>query len=233
MPRRPLLPSTSLLALLALLTALPARAEAPEPGASTRSPLGCRSPASSRAVGTPQRGRLVRGIQLPAHPNIERKNGPHRVWGSAQTIAATLAAADHLSRHVPGAILVVGDISVREGGPLPPHVSHQSGLDIDVGLLHRDQPDLTWFQDATPETLDATGTWRIIEGFVATGWVDLVVVDRTLQPALVRAAIEAGARPWEVRRLFEEGVIHEEGHRDHLHVRLLGRVVACANVAGR
>jgi penicillin-insensitive murein endopeptidase len=48
-------------------------------------------------------------------------------------------AAEAVDRRFPGSILLVGDLSRREGGALSGHVSHESGRDADVGFYYTDE----------------------------------------------------------------------------------------------
>ena len=36
--------------------------------------------------------------------------------------------------------VAIGDLSAKKGGPLPPHKSHQSGQDVDLGFWFTNQP---------------------------------------------------------------------------------------------
>ncbi len=104
-------------------------------------------PATS--VGLPYAGRLVGGTQLPlsgpdwvtwdpitdSSPNL-----PSRLYGTPATIRTLLSViADYRAAHPNAPRMVVGDISRRGGGPLDDHVSHQSGLDVDVYYPRRDR----------------------------------------------------------------------------------------------
>jgi len=102
----------------------------------------------SRAIGEPNDGRLVNGVQLPPAGadyvtwdpiRKQRPNRGWRRWGTDRLLQVFLGVA-HRFRAVHRAAprLVVGDISRRHGGDFGPqfggvgHASHQNGLDIDV-----------------------------------------------------------------------------------------------------
>jgi murein endopeptidase len=171
---------------------------------------------ASRSLGTPTAGRLVRGVQLPAagadfvtwHPVADRRpNASGRRWGSSRLVRTLLEILRaHRRAHPAAPRLVVGDLSLRRGGPFPldgggegNHASHQNGLDVDVYLPRRDRrlrPPLRRAQ-----------------------------VDRALAQDLVHRFIAAGAqRIFVSRRLRLRGpravVQHWPRHGDHLHVRL-------------
>jgi len=97
---------------------------------------------SATAVGLPYSGRLVAGTQLPHegvdwvtwNPNTDSvPNLRHRLYGHERTIRAILAVAGgYRHAHPDAPRIVVGDITLREGGRMDQHVSHQNGLDVDV-----------------------------------------------------------------------------------------------------
>lgn len=103
---------------------------------------------TSRAVGLPNHGRLVCGVQLPADgPALVSWDGvldrsPNRAWrryGTQKLIdTIELIALDYGTRYPIGPRLVVGDLSRTRGGPLDGHDSHQSGLDVDIYFPRRD-----------------------------------------------------------------------------------------------
>jgi murein endopeptidase len=94
------------------------------------------------SVGLPFSGHLVDGTQLPVegadwvtwNPITDSApNLAHRLYGNERTIRAVISvigayrAADP---HAPR--VVVGDLSLRGGGRMDDHASHQNGLDVDV-----------------------------------------------------------------------------------------------------
>jgi murein endopeptidase len=101
------------------------------------------------SVGLPYSGHLIGGTQLPlsgpdwvtwdpitdSSPNLST-----RLYGTPYTIRTLLSViADYRAAHPNAPRVVVGDISRRGGGPLDDHVSHQSGLDVDVYYPRRDR----------------------------------------------------------------------------------------------
>ena len=228
----------SAIALLARPDPVAARAPHAVEGQVSRI-LRCRSDLRARSLGTPQVGGLEDGVRLPAVPTLRLKNGPDRVWGTPGTVACVLHAADRLRRHDPAsAPLLVGDLSLRDGGPLGGHKSHQSGRDADLGLRHLGARQPAGFEAATPETLDADATWSLVAALVETGWIERIFLDRSLHGVLRDAARRAGVGAGEADRIFGDVIRHWPGHRDHLHVRIRARDEACGEgpmvaVAGR
>lgn len=137
---------------------------------------------SSTSVGSHAAGSLVDGVRLPAEgphfatwePGRDRSPGrPWRRWGSDRTIRAVLRVAGGYGRAHPCAPrMLVGDISRPRGGEFgrrfggPGHVSHQTGLDVDVYYPRRDGREVV-------PTGVAQVDWRLaqdlVDRFLAVG----------------------------------------------------------------
>jgi len=123
-------------------------------------------------------------------------------WGTAEAIATLQAVGRSIVALGYGRV-AVGDVSFELGGPIPGHVSHQVGLDVDVRPLRRanDQCAIagtTWRSSA----YDRAATRAMILKFRASGagHVKLIYFN---DPIL----IAEGLTTWHT------------GHDDHLHVR--------------
>ena len=169
----------------------------------------------SRAVGLPNSGRLVDGVQLPSEGedfftwDPIRNTVPNRGWrryGTDRLLQVLLAVLREYRAAHPGVPRVgVGDLSRPNGGNFGPrfgapgHASHQSGLDADVYYPRTD------------------GRER--------GPVNVAQVDRALAQDLVDRFVRAGARFVFVglsvglhgRRRVVQAIPE---HNNHLHVRL-------------
>jgi murein endopeptidase len=169
---------------------------------------------TSRSLGSPNGGRLVRAVHLPVegadfvtwHPvRDEIPNAPWRRWGSHRLVRTLLRVLRAHRRAFPEAPRVlVGDLSRRSGGPFPPseeggHASHQNGLDADVYLPRGDglpRPPLHIGQ------VDRARAQDLVDRFVAAG-AQKIFVSRRLR-----------------LRGPSDVVMHWPRHGDHLHVRL-------------
>ena len=219
MPR--LLAPIAVLAVLALAapTALgqtgggtPPAATQPAPAPPVFSPVRFRS---SRAVGLPFRGRLVRGVKLPPEGEhffswdpiyFQGPNRSSRRWATARLIRMILAvAAEHRTAFPDAPRVAVGDLSRRRGGPFGArfgglgHRSHQNGLDADIYY-----PRIDRFEDQV---------YGVSE------------MDRRLSQDLVNRFVCAGASNiWVGLRTRLKGprkrVSKLAYHDDHLHVRI-------------
>ena len=61
-----------------------------------------------------------------------------RQWGTKQTIDTIVQIASDFFRNQ-SCEIGIGDISLRSGGTMPPHVSHVDGRCIDIRPLRKDQ----------------------------------------------------------------------------------------------
>lgn len=179
------------------------------------------------SVGTPQRGALSRGVQLPFNPALYTRRDASRSYGSTHTIR-TLQAAFNAMRNERGvhAEVIVGDLSRPRGGRFRPHVSHQSGRDIDIRLVvaaHLDPRTLP----VAPEHVDWDATWALVHSFLETGHVRYIFLSHMRQKNLYEAGLRAGVHARVLDRWFQwpgsdptSLIRHEDGHRAHIHVRL-------------
>ncbi|MEM9074037.1 MAG: penicillin-insensitive murein endopeptidase [Myxococcota bacterium] len=183
----------------------------------------------SESIGAPNRGRLERGERLPSHPGYWIRNRD-RAFGTLETTLWIQDAFDALRARHPGAPKVrVHDISLRRGGPMTGHRSHQSGRDVDLSYFQRrcgGQP--CPMRRLQPEQLDAERQWTLFEHWLKNDRVDAIFMDYSLQRPLFEAARRAGYSRAQLSRWiqyprgpgFPLGIVrHFRSHRDHAHVR--------------
>ncbi len=169
----------------------------------------------SRAIGSPNAGRLVDGVQLPAEGldwftwDWQLRRSPDRGfrrWGTdalLRTLVMTLADYRYAD---PGAPRVgVADLSRTHGGSFGRHwggighASHQNGLDVDVLYPRKDglpRPA------AKPSQVDRARAQDLVDRFVAAG-AQYVFVGYRVHLKGPRGVVQA-----------------IPAHEDHLHVRI-------------
>ena len=169
----------------------------------------------SIALGAPNRGGLVNGLQLPeSGPDwltwdaVSRRspNRPDRRWGTDRLLAYVVAVLRDYRLANPGAPpVLVGDLSRPGGGPFGSdygglgHASHQNGLDVDVLYPRADRALLA---PATVADVDRGLAQDLVNRFVAAG----------AQFAFVGEHVGLGGLP---------GVVQALAHHDyHVHVRI-------------
>lgn len=180
-------------------------------------------PGKSQSIGRPWDGRLVNGRQMPRGEGYELRR-PTKAYGAdhvVEHLRNVIAGVRALHPEVP--TLAIGDLSDREGGPLDRHRSHQSGLDVDVGLYYTQGRD---------RDIDLAATWALIVGFARTidleTGVEVILLDTGIQARLYQWARSRGTPEDQLAALLQyprgedahAGVVrHWPNHKDHLHVR--------------
>lgn len=190
----------------------------------------------SETVGRASRGRLVHGEQLPAGPGYYRRT-PRRSWGTNRTITEVLRVAGEVrQKHRRAHDLVIEHISAKEGGPLKPHVSHQSGRDVDMGMYFKgfDRAGPKRFITFTSETheLDYEASWTLLRSLLKNNdrqtRVQYIFMDYEAQKAMYKWARKKRKASKKLlsymfqyprRRAMKGKIRHVKSHRGHLHVR--------------
>ncbi len=210
--------------------------KAPTPGASKARPLDDisrkdlakllkKEPASlgPLSVGLPNSGRLFNAVELPESKYFHRVS-PDYAFGTEETVNYLTTAVARVHEQYPDSDpLFVGHLSRKSGGHLAPHLSHQSGRDVDLGFYYSDKP--RWYARATTENLDVARTWALVRAIIIETDVEMVLVDHSVIGMLKSYALSHGEDPVWVERIFsgKEGgrmiIRHARGHRTHLHIR--------------
>jgi murein endopeptidase len=159
----------------------------------------------SRSIGTPGSGHLANGVLFPAtgpdhftwNFREQQIGGSDRTrWGNCRVVRAVLRGLSEYRRRNPEAPPVaVGDMSLRHGGEIDGHSTHENGRQVDLYFPRRDRGL------REPHTV---------------GQVDL-----QLTRELVRAILRAGAYRVligpRIRIRTPAQVIRWPHHDDHLH----------------
>jgi len=180
----------------------------------------------SSSAGRPNNGSLKNGVLLKPRRGI-RLNDPDRTWGTEETVSLMNMAIDKMLEKYPKTCdMFIGDISRKGGGKLRPHISHQSGRDIDVSLYAKGNRFI-YFENMNSKNLDLEKTWYFIETLLVTERVQMILLDyevqklfyRYLKPFYSKRKLEKYLqypRPKNVRK----GIIrHAHSHQNHLHIR--------------
>jgi murein endopeptidase len=136
----------------------------------------------SVAIGTPEAGRLERGVRLPAggpafftwDPVLRRSpNRAWRRWGTDRLVRVLVRVArEHHAAHPAAPRMAIGDLSRPHGGDFGPqfgyigHATHQNGLDADVYYPRADGRELAP-RDASE--IDRRLSQELVDRFVAAG----------------------------------------------------------------
>ncbi len=180
------------------------------------------------SVGRPNRGRLQDGVLLPESPLYTRKPKTSGLYGSSHTIEQ-IQRAFAIFRHDSGFTgdVVIGALSRRRGGRFVPHLSHQSGRDIDIRLPL--WPGVATVGSPQQDEIDWYATWELVEAFIETGQVATIFLDVHRHRNLYEAARAMGETPENLEDVipwprFARGsqpvIRHSPGHDTHIHVRI-------------
>jgi penicillin-insensitive murein DD-endopeptidase len=213
-------------ALIGLLLSSPVKAD------SWSDPTLLPTRGATQVIGAPWNGCLAgaASLQLRGSGYEILRPGEHRYFGDP----ATVRFVERLGRRAHAAglpIFYVGDMAQPRGGPMPAHhVSHQTGVDVDIYLTLDTDPKLSIAarQTLEPPPMVLPDQSAIDPARFGPGQVTLLrlaardpAVDRIfVNPAIKRALCEGyggadrGDRTW-LRR-----VRPWYGHEAHFHVRL-------------
>ena len=191
-------------------------------------------PVRGQSIGLPHRGKLVGGMQLRAGKTYFRRR-PHRSWGATHVVHHVQRVANIVRQRFPKLhALSIGDLSAKNGGHLAPHVSHQTGRDVDLGYYFRRRPGdyPKQFHNATENNLHYKAVWTMLRALAATrrmsGGAERIFISYKVQGWIYRWAKKRGVSKRTLENLFQyprgsgagKGFIrHSPGHVNHLHVR--------------
>lgn len=189
----------------------------------------------SISLGFTYEGRIINAEPFPSGGEDEAWTVilPSRAWATSETIAYVVAAARHVRAVRPHAHpLRVNGISLREGGWLRPHRTHQNGRDVDLGFYYP-TPEAARCR-ACEKRMDVPANWELVRALVTLTDVEVILVDRAVQRVLIEYALSIGEDPKWIDSLFRAGrrslIKHARRHRDHFHVRFYN---PCAQELGR
>lgn len=182
----------------------------------------------SQSVGTPSRGWLKDGEPLPSGEKHKVLHA-HRAFGTYYTVSELVRVLGAYAERFPWAErLIVGDLSLRRGRKLSPHMSHRSGRDVDLTYPRRTAPpDYLRFHYIPRRDIDVERTLWLVRAFLASGMVEYMFIDRPIQRLLYREAQRQGATPEWLRAVFQyparagtRAIVRaSKGHDDHVHIR--------------
>lgn len=178
----------------------------------------------SLSIGQPSAGALLGGVRAEASA-LYVPVAPEGAWGTTETLEYLERAIQRVHAQFPSTPpLYLGHISDRDGGPLSPHISHQSGRDVDISFYYTH--GARWYARATRDNLDVPRTWAFVRALVTETDVEMILIDHSIQPLLRHHALEIGEDPEWVESIFKGVpgklrpiVRHAPGHATHIHVR--------------
>jgi penicillin-insensitive murein endopeptidase len=183
----------------------------------------------SMSLGSANAGALLNGVQAAETPYY-KPISPGGAWGTQETLDYLSRALQKVHEEFPGtAPLALGDISGRHGGPARPHISHQSGRDVDIAYFYKDGAG--WYARGTAKNLDLARNWAFVRALITETDVDLILIDHSIQALLERYALDHGEDPAWLSAVFRGApgqlrpiIRHAPGHATHIHIRFFNPV---------
>lgn len=184
----------------------------------------------SKAVGRPQDGRLVEGVQMKSGAGWTVRT-PSHAWGTWDTVHELQQIAKRVQKdsRKKAPYILVGDISREGGGHFPPHKSHQNGRDVDISFPIKGEKRPKKFTTATAKNIDLPHTWLLVRTMIESKSVDVMFIDRKLQVLLRDYVKRKASRKYRkmaddlfqhpAGRGREPMIRHEPGHKNHIHIR--------------
>lgn len=193
----------------------------------------------SLTIGAPNDGSQVRAKRLRKTPELKIKAGSEsETYGHPALVLMLKRSAQDIDKAVPGgAVMLVGDLSSKHGGPIAGHRSHQSGRDADVGFYLRNENGRQVVLD-TFVRIDGEGkvigrrgvyfdderNWQLVRSWLRDKRAG---ISHVFVATHVRNRILAYARSSKARRDFHDAaakLLHQPRnssvHDDHYHVRI-------------
>lgn len=197
----------------------------------------------SRSVGTCQSGYIYESVELPvegeAYAVIPGFRGRRLNFATEELVSLVQRIALRVRRHFPGALLHVGNLSGRNGGPIRYSRSHQSGRDIDLAFYAVDGAGRPASPSGMPPYrcsgrgrkgaaglhFDTARNWALIEALLGDeqAEVEVIFVARCLKRRLLHHAKAQGVDRKLRRRaaiLMRDAGDRSFQHDDHFHVRI-------------
>jgi len=193
-------------------------------------------------VGRPNKGHLRGGANLDGDGDdmgIGFALAKRRVatWGTPDLVKLIRHCGRVYRRYFPigkAPSIPIGDLSLRHGGPLRPHVSHQSGRDVDIGFIRKRSIKAGNFTNTTPKQMDMYKQWVLLKCFLDSPKTQKIFIERSLVKAMkayiTRLYNPKGRKRKRVKKLrkylafFGRGkkrvIRPDDSHRSHMHVRI-------------
>lgn len=176
-------------------------------------------------------GFIKNPIAMPSDDRVKTResNKPNggRNWAMPEMVSAITTAVSAVHAAYPNTKrLVIGDLSRKTGGHFPPHLSHQSGRDADIGYYTRGSYQPEYLQKIGAHQLDVERTWVFLHSMLKRDQAQYIFMDYRLQKPLYYYARDVvKLSPKLLSRYISYprrngGIIrHLRGHADHMHVR--------------
>jgi penicillin-insensitive murein DD-endopeptidase len=196
-----------------------------------------------KSIGAPNEGRLEHGVEIRTSSSLRfvpSHAGTSRRFGLPALVTMLERSGERVAKKFPGAVLSLGDLSVKKGGDVTGHHSHESGRDADVGFYLTDKkgnyaPSRFFVIGPDGRAKDAPSSNGAVHFDDARNWamiaswledplarVSHIFVAKPIRTRLLAAAAKAGASAALRHRaaLILMQPHHVLPHDNHFHVRI-------------
>ncbi|OYZ17293.1 MAG: hypothetical protein B7Y39_15455 [Bdellovibrio sp. 28-41-41] len=238
-------------------TPTPKPTPAPKPGTPTpapKPPVTTQPADGSRPVdqawGKPNTGRWMADIKkmlylTQANSLLEaaQKLGPNagfqvlwptkkRHYGTYDMVEMVVNVGEWLRENVSGVILSVGDTAAMNGGRIGNHLSHKTGMDIDLAYLTRNPKlvmnriDIPNKGGYTHSEFLAAEQWRLFKAVHEFSPIEVIYVNRNVKNEMCKQALKSGDLPSKTdttspaAKILTKLIIEDDAHGNHWHARL-------------
>jgi len=189
------------------------------------------------SIGSPTRGRLSGAHELESRDALLLRKPARAPFGLPELVGMLSRAAERVRGRYPGSVLLVGDLSSKQGGPIAGHRSHESGRDADVGFYFVDRRGKVQKTDRflsvlengrakdRPElAFDERRNWALVQAWLTDPKtrVQHIFVSKALRSRLLAYARAGGVYVPVLHRaaLALKQPSRGLSHDDHFHVRI-------------
>lgn len=192
---------------------------------------------TNQAIGIPNAGTLRNATSMIVRQSLLNKNAFYEiVYPDRQRFYATYEMAEMITRlglrlnEQMDKKLAVSDISKLKGGLISPHLSHQTGLDADIGYPTEDKVKFPVVVQMSTRSYNRAvysveKTYDLFKFAFKQPDIKIarIFVDRIIKQALCQYAKSKGEFQSEDKVLVQtmfKNIDHVSGHGDHFHIRL-------------
>lgn len=178
----------------------------------------------NQSFGTPQEGKIANSTPikeaLKEIPNFLQLDTKMQ-YANYDMAIITKSIAEKVNSLIPNYTLVVRDSSLKVGGENG-HESHENGLDIDVGYLHKTPvagfEKITHMKKLIPNKVYLNETWELFKFILSQPLADRIFVSPALKKEMCAIAkTQSGNYDNILKRLRSD---HQNLHENHFHLRL-------------
>lgn len=152
-------------------------------------------------------------VHMPTS-EIYSGGGEDDQWGTPETVAILNAVLSEFKKRHPDVTVYVGDLSIKNGGDVTDHASHETGLDVDISS--HTCPSFTMDDSCYDKNLSI----ELAKLFFETKAIDLILYNDTSVNSTVTQYAKDNSLPGTIKTW--------SGHENHFHVRIKSGLYSAA-----